>query len=1604
MKMKRFFANKHKKKKSTDNSETIFDSKLLELSTDTDISGEFYEAQSTQKTSKKKQKQQKKKLKAQKSAEACVVQNPAALEAGHTFLTANGANVVLRRGSNTLDVRPPAGPGRKRDEFRIPGSESSSRTASSASSQSLSNQRWSARRPWSLVESLREQSLTEFNESPNNHNCDNNQHNISAPPDICTLPRGIALNDSSLTLNSSGKEQRVRTFTLDFSFFRKLRRHSGSSDKKSRPESEPFASNSEVRGSFRLKMKGKKFKNSKSTSSASVSSRNSASSLTPITYCDAECADVDQSATNGDCSNYDPTEADIPEEQDCCDWSSFHGSTEKRSHSSSSSASKDTVISISDTPNKFAFAQKETRETSENQCEVCANSHRGSGESSECCCAETGTILSIVDTDPVVSTRQVVRRRSQTTNVSPASSNYSSNVQTVYSASVRDVYRASTEPSAEIEPAILYGGSLKCIPRTPPSQLTSRTLPKRIGRNNVVVRIQDIQKSSAMYASSPQLSSPCRRSLELSNLTRPRSSTVRFSEYFSEIPTTPEESDQFPASQLKNENAMVDSPIKRAIGYPGVVLRRHQNRRNKKATQLKTSSAELLRERRAKFAMSLNMEDLPTYGQIQDDDLKWRTLSLFSAETSGSRIVPKRCSVAGVDRQQLRTALLYQRCASHCTSVDDISAISFMLGADQSIEDLNNMDDDEFLDLYLSARDSSSNKRDSPRTSQTQEPSSKRVKNLRKSVASFANLISPGKPGRNNKIQRSSSFKESSANGLKPYRPPGSQNGNSVTGGNTPGRRSTSNKSRRSKLWCETFDHSGLDESEVKRQEAIFELYQGECVMVQDLKMAKQTYRDSMVTLKMLNEDEVTRIFGTLDCLLPLHEDLLARLERTRKEDGCTDGVGSVFIEWFPTLSPYNEYCANQADAKETLDSVVGREHRVRDFLQRCLESPFSRKLNLWSYLDLPRSRLVKYPLLLKNILKATPAHHEDAALLEKALAIINEIIVRVDDLTGERQSRFFQNKLEYLDDKQRCPEVEESRNVICQGQLKGSRGTKLHVLLFDLVLVLTRNATRGDKLTYQVYRQPLPLRSLTVETEETGKLSGSFRGGILNSDKAKHSFRVRSEELNIAYTLVASDEHDKKQWINSLQEAINKFRSNAVQTTANRSPIARRAGSEKSALDKPGEKNVTVKRSSSVRSEGGNSNAWYRNRSMTLTGQGQGHSFRRNSKDKDFIGGDLKKKSRSPLSFRRNSKPVVTKTDSSDSLELNKPIDDSFTCRRSRSLTSSPINFLASLPKRSSQRGSSRISRSESCTTKPPTGRVSQLTHAYNLRSQSGTASKTLPTSPRLASARSTPDLSILETKSHSQFEPMETLAEVKKRFAPSPIPEPDHSSSLDRLSPDIEVSVQAPTPVDTPSTSTQNSPNVVKPPHASDVSHFMMDSPDDPAASNTSQNFPIVEEDALSPGYKSVSSLPSIHPSLSTSIIIMPTIALTNSSSVPMLSSLPKNDFTQSTSCCTSSESLADVSPLMDDVTMILDNAVERLSQDDAMSEDNDLTISEVDMTTDADLVVLDTLNEIIANVCDSQPIFPFSSEVNCHEDYITITAEDGLPWRGNDIEMMV
>ena len=80
------------------------------------------------------------------------------------------------------------------------------------------------------------------------------------------------------------------------------------------------------------------------------------------------------------------------------------------------------------------------------------------------------------------------------------------------------------------------------------------------------------------------------------------------------------------------------------------------------------------------------------------------------------------------------------------------------------------------------------------------------------------------------------------------------------------------------------------------------------------------------------------------------------------------------------------------------------------DFLQRCIESPFSRKLDLWSYLDVPRSRLVKYPLLLRQVLKFSNATNEFASDMNNLTEAIEnlELIIRdVDIAMAQARANF---------------------------------------------------------------------------------------------------------------------------------------------------------------------------------------------------------------------------------------------------------------------------------------------------------------------------------------------------------------------------------------------------------------------------------------------------------------------------------------------------------------------------------------------------------------------------------------------------------------------
>ena len=111
-----------------------------------------------------------------------------------------------------------------------------------------------------------------------------------------------------------------------------------------------------------------------------------------------------------------------------------------------------------------------------------------------------------------------------------------------------------------------------------------------------------------------------------------------------------------------------------------------------------------------------------------------------------------------------------------------------------------------------------------------------------------------------------------------------------------------------------------------------------------------QTYYDSMAKLQLLTDEELKQIFGPITTLVPLHEEVVESLRDQRLQDGTTDSIGKVLLEWVHRLREYIPYCANQVYARALLD-VKRQEPAIEDFLQRCQDSPFSRRLDLWSFL-----------------------------------------------------------------------------------------------------------------------------------------------------------------------------------------------------------------------------------------------------------------------------------------------------------------------------------------------------------------------------------------------------------------------------------------------------------------------------------------------------------------------------------------------------------------------------------------------------------------------------------------------------------------------------
>ncbi|XP_076004020.1 rho guanine nucleotide exchange factor 38 isoform X2 [Genypterus blacodes] len=189
-----------------------------------------------------------------------------------------------------------------------------------------------------------------------------------------------------------------------------------------------------------------------------------------------------------------------------------------------------------------------------------------------------------------------------------------------------------------------------------------------------------------------------------------------------------------------------------------------------------------------------------------------------------------------------------------------------------------------------------------------------------------------------------------------------------------------------------------------RRAKVIQELIQTEKDYHTDLELC---IREVVQPLRNLQVVDVDRLFTNTETLCEVSAALLHRLEEAMTEpDPEAVVIGEIFIQAKAALEDvYKIYCYHHDDANMSLKSYE-KEEEIKQHFTTCvlaLKKIYDQEgkpnlLDMGSLLIKPVQRIMKYPLLLRELWQATPSDHPDYQPVQEAFTTSRIINVNINE------------------------------------------------------------------------------------------------------------------------------------------------------------------------------------------------------------------------------------------------------------------------------------------------------------------------------------------------------------------------------------------------------------------------------------------------------------------------------------------------------------------------------------------------------------------------------------------------------------------------------
>ncbi|XP_069788150.1 guanine nucleotide exchange factor VAV2 isoform X4 [Narcine bancroftii] len=191
----------------------------------------------------------------------------------------------------------------------------------------------------------------------------------------------------------------------------------------------------------------------------------------------------------------------------------------------------------------------------------------------------------------------------------------------------------------------------------------------------------------------------------------------------------------------------------------------------------------------------------------------------------------------------------------------------------------------------------------------------------------------------------------------------------------------------------------GMTEDD-KRNCCLVEIQETEAKYYKTLEDIEKNY---MIPLKaVLNPQEMEAIFINLEELIRVHYNLLRAIDVASISGGNT--LYKVFLDFKERLLIYGKYCSQMETSQKTLDQLMASREEIRNKIEECTLKVQEGKFKLQDLLVVPMQRILKYHLLLKELLSHSSDRPEKQQLKE-ALEAMQDLAMYINEVKRDNET-----------------------------------------------------------------------------------------------------------------------------------------------------------------------------------------------------------------------------------------------------------------------------------------------------------------------------------------------------------------------------------------------------------------------------------------------------------------------------------------------------------------------------------------------------------------------------------------------------------------------